>query len=153
MQVQFPRQHDLRKSNLVQKHGFFDSTNVGLRTGMQLDRRQVHFQQAHVLHNQRVGAGVIQLPYQFPCGFQLVVVQDGVERNENLRIVLMRVGRQPRDVGHRIFGTGTGAKRGPADVDRICPVIHGFDADVGIPGGGKQFEITCSWHGFRLKNQ
>jgi hypothetical protein len=32
---------------------------VGLRAGVQLDRRQVHFEQAHVLDDQRIGAGFV----------------------------------------------------------------------------------------------
>jgi hypothetical protein len=57
---QFARQHDLREADVLQEARLGGIADVGLRAGVQLDRRQIHFQQAHVLHDQRIDAGVVQ---------------------------------------------------------------------------------------------
>ena len=56
-------------------------------------------------------------------------------------------GFQPLDVLHRIARRGAGAKARAADVDGVRPVVDGFDADVGIAGGGEQLELVEGKHG------
>jgi hypothetical protein len=65
----------------------FPRADIALGTGMQLNRRQVHLQQAHVLHDQRIDAGFVQLPDLLARRFQLSIMQDGIERNEDARTV------------------------------------------------------------------
>ena len=77
---------------------------------MQLDRRQVEFEQAHVLHDQRVGAGVVNLPYQMCCRVEFIVVQDRIERDQNAGVETVGVASQALDVGHAIAGSGARAK-------------------------------------------
>jgi len=72
-QVQFACQHDLRQPHVLQKACLLGGADIGLGAGMQLDRRQVDFQQAHVLNDQRVHAGVIELPGEFACALEFVV--------------------------------------------------------------------------------
>ncbi len=126
----------------MQEAGFLGRADVGLGGGVQLDRWHVDLQQAHVLNDQRVHAGVVQLPGQFARGLQLVVAQDRVHGHEDAAVEAVRVLRQASNLFHRVVGTGARAKRRPANVDRVGPVVHGLDADVGVAGGGEQFELV-----------
>jgi hypothetical protein len=109
---------------------------------MQLDRRQVDFQQAHVLDDERVHTGVIELPGQLARGLQLVVAQDGVQRDKDAALEPVRVFDQPGDVLHAVVGAGAGAEGRPADVDGVGTVVDGFDADLGVARGGQQFKLV-----------
>jgi len=99
---------------------------------VQWQRRHVEAKQAHVLHDQRVHAGLIQLPGQGACAFQFVVAQDGVHGHKNAAVEAVRVRHQPGNVGHRVVGAGARAKRRPANVDGVGPVVDGFHANGGI---------------------
>jgi hypothetical protein len=141
LQRQFTRQHQLRQADILQKACLLRRADVGLRAGVQLDRRQVEFQQAHVLDDQRIDASVVHLPDQFARRFQLVVAQDGVERGEDARVEPMRVFHQPGDVGHAVVGAAARTERRSADIHRICAMIDRFDADVGIARRSEKFEL------------
>ena len=140
---QFARQHDLREADVLQEARLGRRADVGLRAGVQLDRRQVDFEQAHVLHDQRIGAGLVDLPDQLARLFDLVVAQDGVERDEHLRAVAMRVPRQPLDVGHRVAGIGPRAEGRSADVDGVGAMVDRRDAEIGVLRGRKQFQMLA----------
>jgi hypothetical protein len=107
---------------------------------MQLDRRQVELQQAHVLHDQRIRARLVKLPGQAPRLVELVVAQDRVERDENFGVVAVRVGCQPLDVGDAVAGVRPRTEGRPADVHRVGAMRDRLDAEVGILGGGEQFK-------------
>jgi hypothetical protein len=139
--VELARKHDLRQAYILQKAGFFRRADVGLGAGVQLDRRQVELQQAHVLQDQRVDAGVVQLPDLLARRFEFVVGEDGVEGDEHARVVAVRVFGQPRDVGDFVGCRRARAERRPADIHRIGAVVDGFDADIGVTRGGEQFEL------------
>ena len=110
---------------------------------MQRDRRNVQLQNAHILHDQRIDAGVVQLVDVFARRLQLVVVQDRVHRHKNPRAVTMRKLREARNISHRVLGLATRAKRRAADVHRIRAVQHRLAPDVGIAGGGQQFKMVA----------
>jgi hypothetical protein len=58
----------------------------------------------------------------------------------------MRMRRQTRDVRHFIVGTLARAEGRAADIDRIGAVIDGFDAEIGIFRGRKQFQrVALRW--------
>ena len=139
-QGHFARQDDLRKPDVLQKARLGRIADVGLGAGMQLDGRQFEFEQAHVLDDQGVGPGLVHLPGHAPRRLDLVVVQQGVERDEHPRPVTMRELDQPRDVFDAVAGVGAGAEGRAADIDRIGAVQDRLDAEVGILGGGEQFE-------------
>ena len=126
----------------MQKTRFLGRADVGLRAGMQLDGRQVQFQQAHVLNDQRVGAGVVDLPGHVARALQLIVAQDGVERDEDAAAKAVRVFDQAIQVADVVARRGACAKGRAADVDGIGAVVNGRDADVGVAGGGQQFKLV-----------
>ena len=135
---QFARQYDLREAAVLQETGFLGRADVGLRAGMQLNRRQIDFQQTHVLNNQCIDARIVELPGQLAGGLQFVVAQNGVERDEDAAVEAVRIVGQPGNVLHAVVGGSTGTERGAADVNGVGTMNHGFDTDVGIAGGGKK---------------
>ena len=139
VQIQLARQHHLAEAHVLQEARLLGRADVGLRAGVQLDGRQVQLQQAHVLDDQRIHPGVMQLPDQLVRALQFVVTQDGVERDTDARVITMRMAHQAGDLGHRIGRLVARAKAGAADVDGVSTVVDGLDANVGIAGGGKQF--------------
>ena len=146
-ECQFAGQHQLAQAGVLQKAGFFGGADVGLGAGVQLNGRQVEFEQAHVLDDEGVYARVVQLAHELAGGLQLVVAQDGVERDENAAVEAVRVLDQPGNVLHGVVGAAARPETGAADVDGIGPVVDGFDADVGGAGGGEQFKLVGKHRG------
>ena len=119
---------------------------------MQLNRRQVHLQDAHVLDDERVDAGLIELPDQLAAGLQLFFVQDGVDRGEYSAMKAMRMVGQPGQITHAVVGRRAGTERRTADVHRIGSVVEGFNADVGRARRCEQFNLVVS-HGQKKRGQ
>ena len=109
---------------------------------MQLDGRQVDFQEAHVLDDQGVRARLVHLPGHLARGFQLVVAQDGVERDEDAAVEAVRVFHQALDVPDVVARAGACAKGRAADVDGVGAMIDGFNTNVGIARGREQFKLV-----------
>jgi hypothetical protein len=53
----------------------------------------------------------------------------------------MRFAAQAFDVLHRVARRGPGTETRAADVDRIGAMVEGGNANIGIPGGGEEFEF------------
>jgi hypothetical protein len=114
---------------------------------VELNGRQVHFQQAHVLDDERIGAGFIQLPGQQAAAVELVIVQDGIERDKDLGAVAVGKIAQAFDIGDIVAGAITGAKGRATDVTASAPCLmasmpkSAFWPARGVPGG-----VECgSW--------
>jgi hypothetical protein len=135
-------QHHLRKTHILQELGFGRVADVGLGAGMQLNGGQIQFQQAHVLHDQDIGAGVVDIPCQLARRLELVIAQDGVERDEDAAVETVGLPTQALDVAQVVAGTGAGAKGGSADVNGIGTVMDRGDANVGIARGGQQLNLV-----------
>jgi hypothetical protein len=132
LQRELARQDDLGEAGILQEAGLLRRTGVALRAGVQLDRRQVDLKQRHVLHDQRVDTGVVQVPGLAAGAFELVVAQDGVQRDVNAGVVAVGVRHQSRQILDRVRRLVARAERRPADVDGVCAVVDGLDADVGV---------------------
>ena len=113
---------------------------------MQLDRRQVEFEQAHVLHDQRVGTGFVDLPDEAPRFFQFFVLEDRVQRDQHVRVVAMGVRREPLDVADGIAGIGARTESWAANIDRVGAVNDRFHAEIGVFCRGEQFECVSFGH-------
>ena len=150
LEVELAREHDLGESHVLQEAGLLRGTDIGLGAAVQLDRRQVELQQAHVLDDQRVDAGVVELMNLPACRFEFVVAQDGVEGDEHARIEAVRVVHQLCDIRNVVGGGCTCAERRPADVYRIGAMVDGFDADAGVARGREQFKLMGS-HGMAFR--
>ncbi len=109
---------------------------------MDLDGRQVHFHDAHVLDDQRVDADLVQPVDQRARGFQLVVVEDGVERDEHPRMEQMGEFHQPGDILDAVLGIVPRAETRPPDVHGIGAMQDGLLRDGDVPCGTQQFEVV-----------
>ena len=81
----------------------------------------------------------MELPGQSAGAFQFVVVQDGVERDEDIGAVAMGKIAQASDFGDIVAGAVTGTERRAADIDGIGAVLDRFDAEIGVLGRGEEF--------------
>ena len=142
LQIQLARQHQLGEAGLVEKLGPRQGADVGLGAGMQLDRRDVQFQHAQVLHDQRIHARVVQLVDQRARRLQLVVVQDGVDGGEHPRMVAAGELHQLGDLADLVAGIVPRTKARPADVDGIGPMQDGLPGDTDIAGRAEQFQMV-----------
>ena len=75
LEREFSRQDNLRKTHILEKPSLFRGADVGLRAGVELDRRQVEFKQPHILQDQCIRAGFVTGPGQLPCRFELLVFE------------------------------------------------------------------------------
>ncbi|MNR22019.1 hypothetical protein D3C85_1389520 [compost metagenome] len=142
LQVELARQHQLGEARVGEKLGLFQGADVGLRTGMQLDRRNVHLEDAHVLHDQRIDAGVVELPDQLPGRLQLVVVQDGVDGDEHLGVEQVGKLHQAGNLRHAVAGIVPRTEAGAADIHGIGAMQDGLLGDGHIPRGAQQFQVV-----------
>ncbi len=109
---------------------------------MGLDGRNVQLHDAHVLHDQRIDADLVQMVDQRARGFQLVVVQDGVDGDEHPRMKQVGEFHQLGNVRHTVLGVVPRTEARAADIHRIGAMQDGFTGNACIPGGGEQFEMV-----------
>ena len=103
---------------------------------------QIQLQQAHVLNDEGVGASLVHLPGHAAGVLQLVVAQDGVERDEDAAAKAVGVCNQLFQLANVVACRGARTEGGAADIDSVGAVVHGFDADGGIARGGKEFDLV-----------
>ena len=82
--------YKLRETHSLKKAGFLGRANVALRARMKLDRRNIHAQNAHILHNERIYAHAVEPGNHSLHIAQLAVVDDSIHRDINPRAKLMR---------------------------------------------------------------
>jgi len=112
-----------------------------LRARVQLDGWQVELEQPHVLDDERVGPGLVHLPDHAPRGFEFVVAQNGVERDENARVEAVRVADQALQVDDGVAGVGARTEGRAADVHGIGAMVNGRNADVGVACGAEELDL------------
>jgi hypothetical protein len=137
---QFAGQHDLRETGIFEECHFGRIAIVGLRAGMQLDWWQIHFEQSHILHDQRIGPCFVSLPGHLAGPVEFVIAQDGVEGDKHFGIEAMGVAAEAFDIGQRIASIGTGTKGRATDINGVGTMVDGFNAEIGVLGRRKEFE-------------
>jgi 3-hydroxymyristoyl/3-hydroxydecanoyl-(acyl carrier protein) dehydratase len=135
-------QHQLGEADVTQEFRLLHGADVALRAGVQLDRRQVEFQQPHVLDDQRIDARLVQLPDLLARQIELGVVHDRVHRDEDAGAVAVRELHQAGDLFQGIAGIVAGAEGGAADIDGVGAMQDRLAADLGGFGGRQQFELV-----------
>ena len=61
VQVQLTRQHDLGKTHVRKKLRLLYRADIALGTGMQFNGGNIQLQHAHILHNQGIDAGLVEI--------------------------------------------------------------------------------------------
>ncbi|MNR06160.1 hypothetical protein D3C85_1222230 [compost metagenome] len=154
LEGQLAGQHHLGEAHILQELHLLRRAVVGLGAGVQRYGREVERQQPHVLHDQRIGPGFVDLVGQAPGLLQLVVVQQGVEGDEHLGAEAVGVARQRFDIFEGVARRAAGAEGGAAHVDGIGAMVDGFDAIGEVLGRSQQLEavsLGVILHGSGLK--
>ena len=102
---------------------------------MQGNRWQIHAQDRHILNQQRIGPGLIKLPYQFLGIGQLRIFQYGIYGNIYLGTVKMGKPRKLSDIIHAVTGSLTCTKPAGTYVHGICAMLYGLNSAFQVPGG------------------
>ena len=103
---------------------------------MQLNRWQVHFQQAHVLDNQGIHTDVIQLPHQLARFLKFSIVKNGIDGRENTGVIAVGKFHQLGDVRDRIGCICARAKHGATQINRVCAVQNRLATNFHVACGG-----------------
>ena len=129
------RQNGTRKTYLLEPTYLVGCAVIGLRRGVNLERLTVHkLQQAHILHQDGVNAYPGQLINQFLRLVELMIVNDGVERNINFGTKLMSIITKLANIVDAVAYGCTGAKLGRTDINGIGTMIDGSYAASQILG-------------------
>ena len=107
---------------------------------MERDGRQIQRQQSHILHDERIGTGFVDLVGQPPGLLQLMIMQQGVEGDKDLGTEAMGVARQRFDIFDGVARRTAGAKGRAAHVDGIGAMVDGFDAVGEVLGRSQQLQ-------------
>lgn len=127
-----------------QKLNAFKGIVVTLRAGVETDGGQVHFQQAQILHNDGVGAQLVQLSNQLAGILQFVVVQQRIDSHIEFGAIQMGVASQLFQIFQPIAGGLSGTETGRTNVQGIRPVVDGNLATMQILGRYEQFYFSHS---------
>ena len=145
-QCQFACEHHLTETGLSQKLHFLRRTVIHLRTGMQRNGRKLQTGNPHILHDQCIHTGTVQIPDHGFRVLKFVVFQNRIDGNINTRIVKMCIVHQGGNIFQRISSCRTGTETGSTDVNGIRSMINGFHAALQVPGWSQQFDRTLSDH-------
>ena len=122
LQVQLARQHNLAETDVGEEFCLLDAADVTLGAGVEFNRRNIQLHHPHILHDQRINAGFIQVGNQSLRRFQLIIVQDRIQRHKDFRAVAMGERHQPGDIAEAVAGVVACAETRPADINRVCAV-------------------------------
>ena len=142
LKIQFARQHDLTKSDVGEKFSLFYAADITLRTGVELNGGNIQLQNSHILHDQRINARVIQVGNQLLRRFQLIIMQNGIQRNKNFGAKAMGKRHQFGDILQAIAGVMACAKTGAANINGISAVQNGFAGNCRIACRAKKFKMS-----------
>ena len=124
VQRKFAGQYHTAEPFVCEPRHFGCRAVVGLRAGVQLNRRQVHLQYAHVLNQYGVSPGFIKAVYQRLGLPQLVIVDDGVDRDVDPCAVDVGVPAKLCNVIDTVSRCGACSKTLGADVNGIRPMVY-----------------------------
>ncbi|MND98351.1 hypothetical protein D3C80_906990 [compost metagenome] len=141
LEVQFAGQNQLRETGLIEELCPSQGADVGLGTGMQLDRRDIQLHHPQVLDDQRVNTSIVQLMDQLARGLQLIIVEDGVDGGEDPRMVAPGKLHQLSDFAHLVTGIVARAEAWATDVHSVGAMQDGLTGDGHIAGGAEQFQV------------
>ena len=109
--------------------------------GMEGNGGQVKFEEFHVLNNEGIHTSVPAVVSHLSGSFQLIVIQQSVQRNIHFRIKQSRMTAKFFNVLNRVRGLFAGTKVGASDIDGIRAVVDGGHAHLTILGRRKQFYL------------
>ena len=96
-----------------------------------------HLEHRHILNQDGISSCIGQISKQLTGGLQLIIVDNGIDGDIDLRTEKMGVIAEFANVVDTIAYRCPGTEARCADIDGICSMIDGSDAIFQILGGGK----------------
>ena len=137
-----PGQNYLREAAPFEELHLGGGAVVGLGAGMQGDGGNVEPHDAHILHDEGIGADAVELADEAFGFAQFVVVEQGVEGDVDAGVEAVGQVDESGQVVEAVTGGRAGTESGSPDVDGIGPVKDCLLPDFGILGRGQQFYTT-----------
>lgn len=113
------------------------STVIGLCGCMESYGGEIHAKNLHVLHEDGIDTGLIELPDEtFGLG-EFVGMQEGVDCDKDFHGIAVGIVAELTNVIDRVTGSDTSTKTRSSDIDSIGTMINGCDTTLQILGGGQ----------------
>ena len=97
----------------------------------------LQFEDGHVLNKDGIGTGLLEILKEAAQIVELVVVDDGVDRDIDLCAEGMGIVAELADIVDTIANRSTGTEARGTDIDGIGTVVDGRHTIFKILGGGK----------------
>ena len=141
---QFASQHDTTKAQVAQPAHFLCYPIIGLRGGMKLYIPQPWFlipqlQQCHILNQDGIGTSILQVEKKTTSSLQLMIVENGVDRDVNTHTVTMRILAKLANVIGTVAYCSTSTKLTGTNIDGIGSMVDSSHAALQILGRCQQF--------------
>ncbi len=146
---QFPCKHCLRESDALEKAAFLRRAVVALRAGMKCYRRQIHPEQRHVLDNDRIDPGTVQIMHETLHIGNLAVIDYSVHRHVDAGAEPVGKLHRLADIPDGIGGTTAGAVTRSSHIDGIGTVEDCLARHILVGCRGEKFKRSCHF----LKNR
>ena len=143
-QGELTREHHLLKSQSLERLRLVRRAVVHLRGRMERYGRQAETEKRHVLDDERVDPGFVEVADETLDEQELVVVDDGVDRDVDLGMEKVGEGDETTDVVELVSRSCTRPECVGTDIYGIGTVAYGLDAGVGVACGSeklKEFEV------------
>ena len=152
LQGKLAGQHHTTESQAAEPSYFFYRAIIGLCRSVEREstvrgymvdgRRLVETSRIHphILHEDGIDAYRLELVDEAKRVVEFIVVDDGVHRDVDLRIKLMRIAAQLGDVVNRVAGCHTSAEAVGTDINSISTVVDGSHATSQVLGWCQQFD-------------
>ena len=134
IQVQLTGQNDLRKADVGEELRLLHRADITLGTGVQFNRRNIQLQNPHVLNNQGIDAGLIEIGDQSLRRLQLIIMKNGVQGHEHFRPETVGERHQVGNIAQAVAGVMAGTKARAANVDGVRAVKDRFAGNGGVTG-------------------
>ncbi|SSW86587.1 Uncharacterised protein [Klebsiella pneumoniae] len=134
IQVQLARQNDLRKTDVGEELRLLYRADITLGTGVQFNGRNIQLQHAHILNDQGIHPGLIEIGNQTLRRLQLIIMKNGVQGNEHLRPETVGERHQLSNIAQAVAGVMAGTEARAANVDGICAMKDRFTGNGGVTG-------------------
>ena len=139
--AKFAGDDNLGKSRRRKESCLVRRPRINLGAGMDGYGRQIHLHDAHVLHNDGIDTGMIEVAYHLPHVIQLVIIDYGIDRHIDLGVINVCKCGQLTDVVYRVGRCHPCPMRRSAYIDGICTVAYGFDAAHLVACRGEEFDF------------
>ena len=101
---------------------------------MQFNGRNIQLQNAHVLNDQGIHPGLVEIGNQTLRRLKLIIMQNGVQGHEHFRPETVGERHQFSNIAQAVAGVMAGTEARPANVDGVSAVKDRFTGNGGVTG-------------------